>query len=567
MALTPDQKQKLMTSFGGNTPSSQPASQSNRDRIDSLRAGVKENASFNDRRIEIRDEKADNIVSAIEGTGKFEDSSLVGRGVGATAEAFSGVSETAFQALPEPVRNVLDKIGGGIGKGFNFLTDKIAETDLFSGAVKGDTSKLEEGLRITGDTGRIAAEVLGGAETAAIGNVAQRVVTTGVKNAVAKTQLVAKSGTDRVRNTFKGKDIDTLPEQQAELIKNFRENIIGENKSINNKLDKIALRNGVDSDTLLKEMIEEGGIPVVKGKTADYQPFIESITRENKAVSQAINRRVRQMDTPTDIEVLKAQSLEAARNSRANASRLPQMERKIESIFAGFESKYGKTLRPEDINEIRVDMNKKFKDAEIFVEEAESAISRVARNTLKEIDDSIIEALEHQAKLNRVADTAGTMKRERIGVNEYIEKMGGFTGTILSSTLGIATLAGGPGGLLIAAMASQIGSKIFANALRKKAFSPERFNLIKASLNENPEILQRLIDDADIADKAILNPLRLEAPEAGSPRSSLTGGRTIELPERTQSTIDAEGTANAVQAKNLREGNVSEIDLAPGSLR
>ena len=82
-------------------------------------------------------------------------------GIGATAKAFSAISSTAYNALPDTLRTGLDKIAGGIGKGFDYLTDKIASSEFLQEAVQGDTSKLQSALKIASDLGIISGELLG----------------------------------------------------------------------------------------------------------------------------------------------------------------------------------------------------------------------------------------------------------------------------------------------------------------------------------------------------------------------------------------------------------------------
>ncbi|WP_196300842.1 hypothetical protein, partial [Streptococcus pneumoniae] len=72
------------------------------------------------------EDKGQKVREQILGEGEFADKSALERGIGATATGFSALSSTAYNALPEEARNTLDTIGGGIGKGFNYLTDKIA---------------------------------------------------------------------------------------------------------------------------------------------------------------------------------------------------------------------------------------------------------------------------------------------------------------------------------------------------------------------------------------------------------------------------------------------------------
>jgi len=72
------------------------------------------------------------IQSQIAGEGKYANETPVRRGTEAGATAANAVLQTASEALPSPVRSAIDAGMGAISKGFNFLTDKLASTKLFS---------------------------------------------------------------------------------------------------------------------------------------------------------------------------------------------------------------------------------------------------------------------------------------------------------------------------------------------------------------------------------------------------------------------------------------------------
>lgn len=77
---------------------------------------------------------------------------------------FSGISSTAYNALPEIARNGLDKIAGGIGKGFQYITDKISDNKFLQEAMSGDpndTKSLMTALDIASNAGIISSEILG----------------------------------------------------------------------------------------------------------------------------------------------------------------------------------------------------------------------------------------------------------------------------------------------------------------------------------------------------------------------------------------------------------------------
>lgn len=106
--------------------------------------------------------KGEAVREAIQGEGEYASRSTLGRAVGATKEAFSAISNTAYLALPDDARAFLDKLAGGVGKGFEYLTDKISDSPRLQKYVtEKDTAKLEEALKVAADLGVISGEILG----------------------------------------------------------------------------------------------------------------------------------------------------------------------------------------------------------------------------------------------------------------------------------------------------------------------------------------------------------------------------------------------------------------------
>ena len=160
-----------------------------------------------DRLADVGDETATRMNEAISGTGRYEDASLLRRGVGATASAFSSVPSGALAIAPELVRDGVKKVGGVIGEGFNFLTDKISNTKLFSDIGKLEAQgyinpqdnpefyALKDALATTAETSEIAGTILGAEGGIRTGNL--------TRTGLAKTGEVAKTGIQTVSGLTK----------------------------------------------------------------------------------------------------------------------------------------------------------------------------------------------------------------------------------------------------------------------------------------------------------------------------------------------------------------------------
>jgi len=200
MALSPQEFEKLRLRLAGLKTRGENVPDVPSGFTGSQGAGVK------DRLAGVGFKTADRISSAIQGTGEYQDSSLLRRGVGATTAAFSSVPAGALALAPEPVRRGVEVVGEVMGKGFGFLTDTIASTKLFSeignleaqGLINPKDNPeffaLKDALATTGETGEIAGNIAGAAGAVKT----MGAVNTGVRTAASAVIPPIKGATNAV---------------------------------------------------------------------------------------------------------------------------------------------------------------------------------------------------------------------------------------------------------------------------------------------------------------------------------------------------------------------------------
>lgn len=164
------------------------------------------------------------VSENIQGTGAGADKSLLNRGVGATAAVASGVVEGALDFAPKPIRQGMNWLGEKIGKGFNAVQNRLADTDIIKGAAgneivnangtvdyqANDTSGLEDKLGIAGGAGEIAGDILAVAGGAKMLN-----------NGVNLTKKLTTATTDTAKNAYeaitsKTSGVSKYPKQFAD---------------------------------------------------------------------------------------------------------------------------------------------------------------------------------------------------------------------------------------------------------------------------------------------------------------------------------------------------------------
>jgi hypothetical protein len=151
-------------------------------------------------------ETGKNVKEAITGTGNFADQGTLRRATGAVSEIASGVTKVASETLPEPIRQVVSKVGEVSSNVLNWLGEKLGSTKLAQDFVTNHpeaTKALEEGAGTIANIGNIAGTIAiaGGAkaiapkveELATKGTNAISNVATGVKENIV-TPLIEKTG-------------------------------------------------------------------------------------------------------------------------------------------------------------------------------------------------------------------------------------------------------------------------------------------------------------------------------------------------------------------------------------
>jgi len=276
--------------------------------------------TFIDRAGENIQERGSNIVDAVQGEGQFEDASTLRRGTSATAEAFGAISSTAYEALPERARGLFDSIAGGIGKGFDFVTDKISDSQFLQEAVQGDTSKLEEALAIASDLGIISGEILGVQEgianTSGLARTTQRVAraggrkaqqagrsvrnsvrnvgdNTGISEAIPTPERIVEFQTTRALDLTQG-DVKNISSSTGNEVGDWlaKNNLIGKNKDATAELVQ---KFGDDAYTKVRSEISKVDTKFKQSEIPRYEQALNEILKktENTAGLEDVNIEVK----------------------------------------------------------------------------------------------------------------------------------------------------------------------------------------------------------------------------------------------------------------------------------
>ena len=367
-------------------------------------------------------------------------------------------------------------------------------------------------------------EATGLSGIAKTGKFTQGAVKTTVREAGDKFgATVEKVTPSSIRNKFRTAAPETREAAVDSLVDTYRKSFVDDQMAVNNKLDKLARvsSRGDDvytSDRLLREMAEEAVIPKVDGRLAKFDDFYNEVKQKEATIGDAIEARLDRVQEGTSLGTLKSQAMEQLRNDPNVAPDIIRTERAIERVFESLERKYGQTLTPRQVNEVRMQMNRRTGsfNKEEFEADAEAMIGNATRDRIDTLvpSKSVREANAELSRLYRVRDTVDIFNNRQIDVGMVGSKIGSYLGVAAAAPIGFT--AGGPGGLVVAGIAAQLGSNVVANILRKARFGNKEA-IIKA-IKQDPFAVKKLIDEAEGADKEILK--RELLPAAGETSQS-----------------------------------------------
>lgn len=156
-------------------------------------------------------DKIKEVGSKIADTMSDTTKSPLQKGFSTTAEAFGAIPVIANEALPASARKVTDKIANVTKKGFDAVTNKIADVPVVrDAALSGQTNALEQGLGVASDAGIIAGAIdgtVGGAK--------------GIQKIAQKTPAALKS----IANAAEKMTVRSEDQIQASILENYAKGV------------------------------------------------------------------------------------------------------------------------------------------------------------------------------------------------------------------------------------------------------------------------------------------------------------------------------------------------------
>ena len=399
-------------------------------------------------------EMRERASSAIQGTGEYQDRSLLNRGVGATAAVGSAIAKGALDFAPESVRKVTDYIGEKVGKGFEKVTDTISETDLFKGAagaqhtdekgivkyVPTDTSNLEDVLSTVSQTGELAGTIAGAEGAVKTGNLLKKGLSatkTGTSEVIGKAKDLIEG--NKAKNIGKELDasvqaampledksvrIDSLREAMPESAKGEggvqREGILGKSKIQFTPED---IERGKIVDTYIKgEKDPLRQIQKVNKGIVDKSTAVDTFLDENPSkVNFEDMRKYIEINNKPDVNIQKDPGAFEA-YSRSNENALNTLYKTMED--ASKESgDFGPDISGSLIRKARINVDRQIAKElgeEVFgtpqfkgIKAAEVSV----RNTLNRMSEDFLRYPDQMENVNKMNDFISSAKQRGVDID------------------------------------------------------------------------------------------------------------------------------------------------------
>lgn len=436
----------------------------------------------------------------------------IARGFGALgrgAKAISGAKKVATgakatKALPKKPQE-LERLQSGI-KEFGTRTAQQAKRGAQVGGVSGAMFGAGTAL---GDEEKSFTEVLGqGAVGGALGAVGSGLLTPLTSIGAQTTKAVTKAPIQAFRRAQ-----ETLnPTQRAktvdDLTQALRSSFVEDRPAVLNRLEKIldtsARREGREftEDTLLREVIDAGYIPKVDGSVARFKEPLQDATSRISKLSEGVEELAKGVRQKTPLSSIRKEAQEELLN-RTDVD-LDKASRQLNQIFKALERKYGKSLDAVSVNKIRKEMNQRTRsfNKETFIMDTATAVANATRQRLDNLVPQARQLNAEAGKLFRIKETMSALNNKRIDVGPITSGLGRFLGVTGAAAGGLSVA--GPGGLVVAGIMAQLGSRGLANLIRQARFNPQAQAILRRGIRSDEKLLKQVLKNAKPSDKALI---------------------------------------------------------------
>lgn len=421
---------------------------------------------------------------------------------------------------------------------------RTAGKRVLGGAIEGGvgTAMFEGGKRIGGETDRgsfgeaVAYGTVGGAGLGLAG--------AGLSRGIRQARRTVASIGGKIPEDIASESTQRLKGAWTELNDNY--------KDLRTFRNKQAKYGRSIEDVLTEEVL----VPEIKDGKIDTQKLLPEIdVRIQKQAEQITEFAKKFDDKPIPLEDVREITEQVIRETPSITatgelkSALAEVARRMD----GIQEVYGDTLVPSQLNTIRVQMNQLTKafGGDVFKQDVADAIADAVREKLDEViqDDVFRRANAKVGDLINVRKYLQKVDGKQVGGGRFSQAFAGVIGSIVGGEIN-------KGGLpVVGPVLGALGARSIVRGARQYAFGSAgpRTRAILRRMQRRNEIGQ------EIAQKTLKKQQLLLPARTSENNVKLETGKTINLPERAQSTVDKQEMANIILQKS-KKGDVFSLD-------
>lgn len=394
-----------------------------------------------------------------------------------------------------------------------------------------------------------------------------------IEDAIIRAEQGDTSDALRIANTTL--DETTRAAEVEKLGKAYQDSLVGDRVKVNRLLQEQAqdMSRGdvvVTQDDLVKALAEEGIIPDIRGKLADFTTEIRNLDKRQNELFKAYQPVLEASKATASIDDFASYAKRSIADSRNLGFELTKAEAQLDTVIENLRRKYGDNLSAKQIDEISREANARSKayreGGNTFEADIYSELGRGARTWLNDNipDNAFREVNDEWLRLEQVKRTAETMQNQQIDVGLLGRALGSYVTTLTGVTL--ASGVSNPFMGVAAGILTKMGGDAIADMMRSTRFSPEIRAKLQERLTTDKALIEKLKQTSTTEEaKNLYDQLSrlLPAPKEGALRSEVSSGAPVIAGGKTPDGVVQPGVTERAVEGGVRQPEVGNPTPLP----
>lgn len=348
---------------------------------------------------------------------------------------------------------------------------------------------------------------------------------------------------DATRIATASLDEATRTNETAKLAKAYQDSLVGDRVKVNRLLQEQAndmSRKGevFTQDELIQNLANEGVIPDIRGKLADFTAEIRNLDKRQNELFKAYEPVLASAKATASIDDFSAYAQRSLGDSPNLRFELDKAEAQLNNIVDNLRRSYGldetgklTASQIDDISRLANARTKAYRDGgDTFQADVYSELGRAARQWLNDNipDESFKQVNQEWLRIENIKRTAEAMQNQQVDVGLLGRALGSYVTTLTGVTLGASM--GNPFTSVAAGILTKMGGDAIADALRSTKFSPEIRTKLQERLTNDKALIEKLKETATTQEnKNMFDAFArmLPAPKDGAYRSEVSSGAPV----------------------------------------